>query len=57
MSSLKDTLAHIIAEVNGGRTLGALSSHGLIEVHHHFRVKELPMSHKSLEMVPLEQSK
>ena len=54
MSSLKDTLVPINAEVNGGRTSGALSSHGLIEVHRHSRVKELPKSHKGLEMVPLE---
>ena len=54
MSSLKDTLAPINAEVNGGRTPGALSSHGLIEVHCHSRVEELPRSHKALEMVPLE---
>ena len=54
MSSLKDTLAPIIAEVNGGRTLGALSSHGLIEVHCHSGVEELSKSHKALEMIPLE---
>ena len=57
MSSLKDTLAPINAEMNGGRNPGALSSHGLIEVHCHSGVKELPESHKALEMVPLEQSK
>ena len=57
MSSLKDTLEPINAEVNGGWTLGAMSSHRLIEVHCHSRVKELPRSHKVLEMVPLEQSK
>ena len=32
MFSLKDTLAPINVEVNGGRTLGAMSSHRLIEV-------------------------
>ena len=53
----KDTPAPINAEMNGGRTLGALSSHGLIEVHCHFGLEELPKSHKALEMVPLEQSK
>ena len=52
--SLMDTLAPVNAEMNGGRTLGALSSHGLIEVHHHSRVKEFPKSYKALEMVPLE---
>ena len=57
MSSLKDTLAPINAEVNGGRTPGALSSHRLIEVHCHSRVKEFLGSHKVLEMIPLEQSK
>ena len=57
MPSLKDTLALVNAEMNGGRTLGALSSHGLIEFHCHSRVEELPRSHKELEMVPLEQSK
>ena len=57
MSNLKDTLAPINVEVNGGRTPGALSSHGLIEVHFHSRVEELPGSHKALEMVPMEQSK
>ena len=54
MFSLKDTLAPINAEVNGGKTLSALSSHRLIEAHCHSRVKELPRSHKVLEMVPLE---
>ena len=43
--------------MNGGGTLGALSSHGLIEVHRHFGIEKLPRSHKALEMVPLEQSK
>ena len=43
--------------MNGGRTLGALSSHGLIEVHCHSGIEKLPRSHKALEMVPLEQSK
>ena len=57
MSSLKDTLEPINAEVNGGWTLCTMSSHRLIEVHCHSRVKELPRSHKVLEMVPLEQSK
>ena len=57
MFSLKDTLAPINAEVNGGKTPGALSSHRLIEVHCHSGVKELPGSHKVLEMVPLEQFK
>ena len=57
MSSLKDTLAPINAEMNASRTPGALSSHGLIEVHLHSGIKELPRSHKALEMVPLEQSK
>ena len=57
MSSLKDTLAPINAKMNGSRTPGATSSHGLIEVHCHSRVKELLVSHKVLEMVPLEQSK
>ena len=52
MSSLKDTLPPINAEVNGCRTPGTLSSHGLIEVHCHSRVKELLGSHKTLEMVP-----
>ena len=32
VSSLKDTLAPINAEVNGDRTPGAMSSHRLIEV-------------------------
>ena len=57
MPSLKDTLAPINAEVNGGKTPGALSSHKLIEVHYHSGVEELPRSHKALEMVHLEQSK
>ena len=57
MSSLKDTLAPINVEVNGCGTPGAMSSHGLIEDHCHSRVKELPGSHKVLEMVPLGQSK
>ena len=57
VSSLNDTLAPINAEMNGGRTPGALSSHGLIEVHCHSKVEELPGSHKALKMVPLEQSK
>ena len=54
MLSLKDTLASINAEMNDGRTPGALSSHGLIEVYCHSRVEELPRSQKALEMVPLE---
>ena len=45
------------AEMNGGGTLGALSNHGLIEVHRHSRVDKLPRSHKALEMIHLEQSK
>ena len=53
MSSLKDTLVPINAEVNGGRTSGALSSHGLIEVHCHSGVEELPRSQKALKMVSL----
>ena len=52
--SLKDTLEPVNAEMNGGRTLEALSSHGLIEVHRHSRVEELHGSHKTLEMVHLE---
>ena len=55
--SLKDTLAPVNAEMNGGRTLGALSSYELIEVHCHSGVEELLRSHKTLEMVPLEQFK
>ena len=51
MSSLKDTLAPINIEVNGCRTPSTLSSHGLIEVHCYSRIKELPWSHKALEMV------
>ena len=43
--------------MNGNGTLGALSSHGLIEVHCQSRVEKLPRSHKALKMVPLEQSK
>ena len=57
MPSLKETLAPVNAEMNGGRTLGALSSHGLIEVHCHSGVEELLRSHKALEMVPLEKFK
>ena len=57
MSSLKDTLAPINAEMNGDRTPGALSSHELIEVHCHSVVEKLLRSHKALKMVPLEQSK
>ena len=55
--SLKDTLAPVNAKMNGGRTLGTLISHGLIRVHCHSAIEELPRSHKVLEMVPLEQSK
>ena len=43
--------------MHGGGTLGALSSHGLIEVHCYSRVEKLFKSHKALEMVPLEQCK
>ena len=55
--SLMDTLAPVNAEMNGGGTLGALSSHGLIEVHCHSGVGKLLGSHKALKMVSLEQSK
>ena len=47
----------VYAEMNGCETLGALSSHGLIEIHSHSGVEKLPGSHQALEMVPLEQSK
>ena len=50
-------MAPVNAKMNGGETLSALSSHGLIEVHRHSGVEKLPGSHKALEMVPLEQSK
>ena len=44
-------------EMNGCGTLGALSSHGLVEIHRYSGVEKLSGSHQTLEMVPLEQSK
>ena len=57
MSSLGNTLAPINDEVNSDKTQDAMSSHKLIEIQCHSRVKKIPGSHKVLEMVPLEQSK
>ena len=50
-------MAPVNDKMNGGGTLGALSSHELIEVHCHSVVEKLLRSHKALKMVPLEQSK
>ena len=40
--SLENTLAPVNAEMNGSETLGALSSHGLIEIHRHSGVEKTP---------------